>query len=156
MFSSPEVDRIKRAIAFECDRQHVGADRREFLWQAYQRAYAVVQQKGQLSYELVLELAGMLEPSNGGRVRITPVTFQDGGSSANPTAVPGALRTLVSFAGTVAGEVEAVEEWTRQFLWIHPFSDGNGRAGWLLYNWLLDRWRDPVKLPYFFGEAPAS
>ena len=48
---------------------------------------------------------------------------------------------------------EAIGEWIRQFLVIHPFVDGNGRTALVLYNWLLGTLDDPQKYPDYFGES---
>jgi len=36
---------------------------------------------------------------------------------------------------------------------IHPFADGNGRSGKILYNYLLDKMDDPKMPPNFFGSS---
>ena len=41
------------------------------------------------------------------------------------------------------------EEAYREFQYIHPFRDGNGRVGKVLYNWLKGTLHDPNKQAYF-------
>lgn len=36
---------------------------------------------------------------------------------------------------------------------IHPFRDGNGRTGKILYNYLLDRMDNPILPPNFWGSS---
>ena len=153
IFTAAVEERIRSAIAYECDRQHVGLDRREFLFAAYGEAWQLSHGSSAPTGEQALRLAGVLEPSNGGRVRSTPVTFRDGGSSASPSDVDRLYWTLFENLPPVGASEEEVAYWVREFLWVHPFSDGNGRAAWLLYNWLLGAWKEPLRLPYFFGEA---
>lgn len=144
------IDEIKRVIAIECDRQHVGEAHRGFLFDAYSRAYAHYQLGEVLpTAEAVLELAGILEPDNYGRLRTTPVTFQNGGGSTAPSQVAHAYGVL--FEGLPAmAEEPYVHQWMREFLYVHPFTDGNGRTAWLLLNWILGRWENPMELPEYF------
>jgi fido (protein-threonine AMPylation protein) len=38
-----------------------------------------------------------------------------------------------------------------EFEEIHPFVDGNGRAGKIIFNWLADSLGDPKMPPNFWG-----
>lgn len=90
------------------------------------------------------------------RYRDTPVTFADGGSSCHPQSVPYAMGRLlehipekVDTDGKGMIFAEDVDAWIKQFLWIHPFEDGNGRVAALLFNWLLKSLDSPISFRKF-------
>lgn len=98
-----------------------------------------------LDYEYVERLGGLAEPDNRGKYRVTPVTFASGGTAAKHQDVERLMFNLFEY-----GDALSVDEFTKQFLWIHPFNDGNGRTGWLLYNWRNNSLENPVKMPEYF------
>ena len=89
------------------------------------------------------------------RYRETPVTFADGGSSCHPQSVPYAMSQLLN---NIPDRVELreslmfeedIDAWIKQFLWIHPFEDGNGRVAAILFNWLWDSFESPISFRRF-------
>lgn len=146
---------IANVSSVECIRQQVGLDKLVCLLKAYE--YAVI--RGEIhrpEIRDVQKLARTIEPDRGWGWRETPVTFKNGGGSCAPDAIHDAMLRLfehvpVSFAQPLAHDT--ILEIVKHFLWIHPFSDGNGRVGWILYNWLRQTLGAPVPLPDFkFGE----
>lgn len=80
--------------------------------------------------------------------RHTPVVFRDGGSSANHEDIPRLMRNLFANGGLLTPD-----EFTKEFLDIHPFTDGNGRVGSLIWNYLNGTITNPEPMPYFFGDG---
>lgn len=109
----------------------------------------------------------MLRPGSSGSFRRTPVTFQNGGSSVHPMMIEESLQRLwdTTFpwdndgdharpVGKIGEDYiylqgEELNAFVKHFLYIHPFEDGNGRVGWILFNWLGGTLSSPVALPDF-------
>ena len=137
------LEQIALACVAECRRQGVGLDRLAFLLCGYN--YAFENAARLPSEDDVLHLAGVVEPTTMGRYRTTAVIFRHGGSSASAAIVPGAMAHLFNL---LERSTDA-REFVHHFLAIHPFADGNGRLGFLLYNWLARQLNDPLPLPEY-------
>jgi Fic family protein len=88
--------------------------------------------------------------------RQVPAVFNQGNPAVSADLVPNAMQRLshamldVQNPGPV-GEMTA-RILTKEFLEIHPFTDGNGRVASLMWNFLNRTLDNPDPMPYFFGE----
>lgn len=135
------LERIASVAAQECIRQQVGLDRVAMLLDTYYKVYEHRANWGKLDLPIIRWMGGNLEPSNHGHLRSVPVTFRNGGTSSHPSEIKSRLETLLRQTHL------PVDEWVKEFLWIHPFTDGNGRTAWLLRTWMLGQWNNPENLP---------
>lgn len=143
--------KIATACAVECERQQVGIRELQALLRAYQE---ISHPERVIDIENILALGLIVEPvKNFNGFRIAPVTFQNGGSSAGHAEIPRLMQNLVDDIDYYQKNPNN-KDWvagmlTREFLWIHPFADGNGRVGFLLYNYLMGTLDEPLALPDF-------
>lgn len=83
--------------------------------------------------------------------RHTPVTFQNGGSSCSASEIPEAMVRHLGLihpdGGLLRFHSDDVDPWIKQFLWIHPYEDGNGRTASILRNFIMGTLGDPTDLP---------
>jgi hypothetical protein len=136
---------LNDAIEYERLRQHTNEARREYLLAGWARLKKAMDANEEFTEELFLEVAHLVEPDNKGEYRKIPVTFANGGSSASPDTIPQNMKRLIEFWPLDESD-EVKKEWLKQCLWVHGFSDGNGRTAWVLQQALFDTWEHPKPL----------
>lgn len=100
-----------------------------------------------ISLSFIQNLGMVIDPiaNPAGNFRTTEVTFPSGGTAAPWPYIQQLLTELLADQDKI-GRVEFYERFER----IHPFRDGNGRVGAILYN-MDDNIYDPQLPPDLFG-----
>jgi hypothetical protein len=139
---------IKDWCYAECERQHATTPAdiagMEEAWQ-----YAS-DMNPPLTITDIKIMAGTIDPiaNPGGRFRTGPAVFMDGGRAASADEIEWRLEQLfhlISGMGPI-GEFDAGSIY-RELMYIHPFKDGNGRVGALVYNILNGTIDNPIVPP---------
>jgi Fic family protein len=143
------IDAIIRFCAEECERQRSGELSVYHMWQAYQ--YATLHDgewKGGAELHLFIRMLGeMVEPKvNECGFRRQQVIIR--GANRQPpdhSVVWGAVSRLCEHTDTISPA-----EFYKAFEEIHPFTDGNGRVGAILFNYMSGTLEQPVFPPNFW------
>lgn len=141
---------VKNIICFcalECEKQNSGP--RSVIWMIQGWDFALNKLNPWRPNDILL-LGRMVEPiKNENGIRRVPVTVGE-------TVIPWehVTRQLVSLCE--AQHRLTSEEWYYEFELIHPFIDGNGRVGQIIFNWKKGTLHDPVCAPDFFKKGVIS
>jgi len=125
-----EVGRLVAWASQECDWQHVGPHKVSYLIDAYFE----LQDASIVTPSLIRRLGSVVEPGRNlpGYWRDRDVYIGED-MGLHPAEIDEAINLW--WASVAEGIIDATEGF-RQFEVIHPFFDGNGRVGALLYNYL--------------------
>lgn len=146
-----DLEKLAAVAAAECVRQEATEpDDLMFLLMAYSLTLRLDKEGELKNPELVSWLCKINEVLLGGAptggFRKVPVAFANGGTASAPQDVGNHMYRWSTISDFVP---EHAYRFTRSFLQIHPFLDGNGRTAWLLYNWIKGSLEEPVPLPDF-------
>jgi Fic/DOC family len=144
MFTYEEL-RVLKFIGGQVFRQ----DRDARYVEPMAKAWAVAS-KAPWTVDTVLEIGAHVEPLvNRGGFRTMPVTVN--GNVIDAVRIRERVSELMDMASWGQNKEYGLkaDEFYQEFERIHPFRDGNGRVGAILYNMLLERMSDPIDPPEF-------
>ena len=142
-----------RYAAKECERQRSGEmsvyhmlNALETMRQQKKPWYKQPSDDGFIAF--VVELAKYVNNNAGLSVRDVPVTVNGNVLKVTGEALWDSLRRFLENSNYMTPV-----EFYKEFESIHPFIDGNGRVGSILYNWLNGTLDSPVAPPDVFEES---
>lgn len=133
-FSPHEMNRLVAWAAHECMLQQVGPKKVGYLIEAY--VYLNEQDYYHIPIEVVLKLGNLVEPGVNSPLRWRQVNITVGNSV--PPDWHEVPRLMDQLFDPDVQDTLTPTEFFKEFEEIHPFEDGNGRVGALIYNFLND------------------
>lgn len=144
--SNPFEDGIVAYCAEEVRRQG------DTPWHVYKmlEAWRIAQHLKALDYPIthgvIRELGSYVDEENENGYRKIMVTV-GGRIAPTPIEIHARLSDLINRQNEISAN-----QFYFEFELIHPFADGNGRTGKILFNYLLNQLDDPVWPVNFFGD----
>lgn len=125
------------------------AQRCDWMWEAW--SYAMERRLQQFTKEDILRLGHLVERGNDGHDFRHVAVTAGGNVKLHWPLIERAIDNLVE-RQTALDPASLYKEFEE----IHPFVDGNGRVGEIIYSWRRGTLRDPVRPPDFWSTEPGS
>lgn len=109
------------------------------------RAWEIAGNATGMTPELIKVLAYLIKPSCNGDYRVGPVMINWQVVGSPHTLIPKAMNDL--FYPDTVNLLTPIEIF-QMFETIHPFRDGNGRMGQIIYNWFNHTMEDPIRAEF--------
>lgn len=136
---------VTQWIKESCDHQDAKTPE-DYIGMALAHEYAMTLRWSSITMRDIVILARRVNHNEFLCLRTTPVTFADLSVALAPEHIVRQLELLID---QINGLLVTNEEFYQRFEEIHPFEDGNGRVGALLYNVFSGWLDDPVHPPEF-------
>lgn len=150
---------VVRWAAEECERQRSGemsVYRMLTAWEIVTANWSKIP----ITVGHIIAIGKIIEPEkNANGFRNMPVLV-NGNPVVTASLIPSAIASIVQtqpriggfeFAANYEGPVRLADRWYQDFEEIHPFLDGNGRTGSILWNWLMGTLENPVAPPDYWS-----
>lgn len=143
------MDHIYDWCYAECERQHATTPEDiSNMMRAYGFATGIAEMDRPIQMWEIIGLGMLVDPiaNPGGRFRSGPAVFLNGGGSVTAHLIEETLQELLEYHTDVPF---LPGDFYKELMYIHPFKDGNGRVGALVYNILNGTLDNPVTPPEY-------